>query len=59
MDIKIKKLNKNNFDNFFKILNEMNLWAHKTEMEKGSKIRLKKHYFARIELIFCILQNNK
>lgn len=46
MDIQIKILDENNFDDFFSILNQMNLWAEMGGMTDEHKERLHTHYFA-------------
>lgn len=46
MKVSIKILDKNNFDDFFKILNKMNVWAGMGGMDAEAKERLYKHYFA-------------
>lgn len=55
MNTELRKLDKNNFEDFFKILNAMHLWAHGSEMEKGSRERLKEHYFIENPKYECLV----
>ncbi|MBU1019377.1 MAG: GNAT family N-acetyltransferase [Patescibacteria group bacterium] len=45
MDVKLEKVNENNFDDFVEIIEKMCEWAGKELLGDDGRLRLKKHYF--------------